>query len=305
MNLTAPPPDPLIPELVGESPVFEQLTTLLRAHAEGSEALLLGGEPGTGKRLLAHGVHDLSERSGPLMALDCAELPEAVLARALLGRRGRGGLLESAADGTLLLLHIDGLGPRLERRLLRQFEAAEPTERPRLLGTINLPMIGPDALPSLGGSLHRLFGERLFGVPALRHRDQDLELLTDHFLQLFAPGDAAPPVTSAARFALQSHRWPGNVRELRAVLRQAAELGDEIRPETLAIKTRSSAVHASTGPSSPARSHLEGRALAEIEAEAIRATLSATRGNRSAAAKQLGISRPTLLRKIRIYSIDL
>jgi len=255
--------------------------------------------------LLAHGVHLASGRLGPLLTVDCGELPEAVLARELLGSRGGSGLLDSPADGTLLLQHIDGLGPRLERRLLRRIETTDPTERPRLLATINLPTLGPEAVPSLGGTLHKLFGDRLFGVPPLRHRDQDLELLTDHFLRLFAPGDAAPPVTTAARFALQSHRWPGNVRELRSVLRQAAELGQEIRPESLAIKTRRAAVQAATEATSPGRSHLEGRALADVEAEAIRATLAGTRGNRSAAAKQLGISRPTLLRKIRIYSIDL
>ncbi len=296
---------PGVPDVLGRSPAFRALTVGLVDWAATPDALVLVGEPGTGKRMLAHAVHQVSRQGGPLLVLDCAELPEPALARVLLGRPGSQGLLEVSGDATLLLLHVDGLGNRLERRLLRRLEATAPDTRPRLLGTLNRPTLGADAISPLGGALHTLFEDRQFEVPPLRHRDEDLELLTDHFLQLFAPGGSAPSVTSAARFALQSHRWPGNVRELRSVIRQAAEVGDEVRPETLPIKTRTRAFQSVAPPvAPPTRAGLEGRSLKDIEAEAIKATLSLTKGNRSAAAKLLGISRPTLLRKIKSYEID-
>ncbi|MEZ4414771.1 MAG: helix-turn-helix domain-containing protein [Gemmatimonadota bacterium] len=292
----------LLSDLVGSNPVFRDVLAQIEQASRDPRPLLLLGEPGTGKRLTAHVLHRLEPlRAGPLLGMDCSELEPDLIERELFGDPHTMGLLDVSAGGTLVLRRMDVLAARTMRRLRRTFTSMPESRRPRLIGTWRVPY-GADSYGSAGGAvLGAVFEDRALTLPPLRLRGEDLEALTDHFLA--HAGVGARDVSAQARFALASHRWPGNVRELRSVIRKAAlRAPNTIELEHLAIQARTPALRAVS--SDPERLRLEGRSLAEIEADAVRQTLRLTRGNRTAAARLLGISRPTLLRKIRQYGAD-
>jgi len=290
--------------VIGRSDALLSTLARVRTAAESTEPILILGEPGTGKRMIAHGIHRVSRTisgtaTGPVAALDCAALPADALEFELFGgasdtANDGTGLLAAVHAGTLVLQAFDHLPDRLAQRLQGDGAAAV-----RIVAIAKAPM-SEDARARLETLLTRTggaaTGPTTVEVPPLRHRDGDIDLLTDHFLAQMAHehGGGTPEVTTAARFALSTHRWPGNVRELRSALAGAFHHGGAIAPDTLRIRLRSPALQAveQTGTSAP-------RSLAEIEDDAVRRTLVQTGGNRTRAAQVLGISRPTLLRKIK------
>ena len=310
--------------IVGRSEVLADAIERARKVATSRlTTVLLVGETGTGKELFARAVHyEGPARGEPFVAVNCAAIPETLLESELFGhergaftdaRAQKRGLMELAGCGTLFLDEIAELPPRLQPKLLRALEE----RRVRRLGgldevEINCRIVAAANL-SLNEAVARLeFREDLYyrlnvfriALPPLRERTGDVELLARHFLGELAEQQGLPPkvLDASAIAALNAHNWPGNIRELKNVIEHAAILSDDnvIRAEHLMLQQRT-VLPANTTPdqSREIRIPPEGKSLDLIEQEAVRLTLQITHGNRSAAARILGISRPTLGRKIR------
>ncbi|TVP75380.1 MAG: sigma-54-dependent Fis family transcriptional regulator [Gemmatimonadales bacterium] len=331
-----------LPAVVGDSaPLRDTLSRGRAAVRRRPRLLILAGESGTGKTLLARALHHASPvRSGPLLVLPCAALPGDQAVTELLGdgESGRPGLLELARGGTLLLEDAHLMSPELVRALLQAWAEADlasgrpdlrraPGRFPVVMATASVTAALPASPGQAGPSgdtpptpeavgalpLQRLrmqTGAGALLLPPLRDRKGDIGRLARHFLEEWARErrGSVPRMESPARIALEAHSWPGNVRELRAVVRQAAEVapGDLIREEHVKVRTRRTEGIRSEGPAAPEMILIpaRGKTWAEIEAEAVQATLRITEGNRSQAARILGVSRPTLTRKIRKYGLD-
>lgn len=312
--------------VVGSSPGLAR--AVQRAHElAGAPAVLISGEAGTGKELMARGLHYAGEGAHhPFLSVNCAAIPDHLLGPELFGthpqlvpggRPPRRGLLELAGPGTVFLDEITVLPPEVQSRLMA---AAVSRSVVRTGGGGEVPVscrvvFATSAAPETAlsrGSLHPLLYERLerdrVELPPLRQRHGDVELLAQYFLHLQAGEHGwVRRLTPATIEALEAHPWHGNVRELRQVVERAAALADgpEVRPEHLIVQYRTarSAASHDVPPAAEIRIPPGGRPLQEIEAEAVALTLQLTRGNQSAAARLLGISRPTLARKLRELGI--
>ena len=315
--------------IIGDSDSIRD--ALERARKVASSRLttvLIVGETGTGKELFARGIHyEGASRGEPFVAVNCAAIPETLLESELFGhergaftdaRAQKRGLMELAGTGTLFLDEIGELPPRLQPKLLRALEE----RRVRRLGGLQEIEIGCRIITAANNSLHdavaRLeFREDLYYrlnvfrivLPPLRTRAGDIELLARHFLAEIARQQDLEPKTleAPAVAALRAHNWPGNIRELKNVIEHAAILseGQSIGAEHLMIQQRHTmpATHSTQGSAREIHIPPEGRSLASVEREAVLAVLQITNGNRSAAARILGISRPTLTRKLREYGV--
>jgi len=315
--------------IIGESDAIRDAVDRARKVAASRlTTVLIVGETGTGKELFARGIHyEGASRGEPFVAVNCAAIPETLLESELFGhekgaftdaRAQKRGLMELAGTGTLFLDEIGELPPRLQPKLLRALEE----RRVRRLGGLQEIEIGCRIITAANNSLHdavaRLeFREDLYyrlnvfriALPPLRQRAGDVDHLARHFLAELARQQDLEPKTLApeAVAALRGHTWPGNIRELKNVIEHAAILseGQTIGAEHLMIQQRMSlpASHAAQGSLREIVIPPEGKSLAQVEREAVLATLQITNGNRSAAARILGISRPTLARKLREYGI--
>jgi DNA-binding NtrC family response regulator len=308
---TAPrPADDPFARLLGASPALEAtLEQARRAARHGAATVLVTGETGTGKELLARALHEAGPRAGgPLVTVNCAAIPEQLLESELFGHeRGaftdahqtKRGLFEEADRGTLFLDEIGHLPLGLQGKLLRALEE----KRIRRVGATESRAVDVRIVAAthvdLRAALERgEFREDLYyrlnvivlDLPPLRARGGDVELLAAAFVTALAAryGVATPRLTREIRAALRSHDWPGNVRELRHAVERALLLSE---PGTL-------------DPGlllPPARPHSEGSVperapLAAIIAAATRAAVARHGGNKSAAARELGISRQRLQR---------
>jgi transcriptional regulator with PAS, ATPase and Fis domain len=282
--------------------------------------VLLIGETGTGKELFARGVHYTSAAANePFVAINCAAIPEALLESELFGHeRGaftgahaqKHGLLELAGCGTLFLDEVHQLPLPLQPKLLRALESRQV----RRLGGLKEFTIDCRIIAAASPLLEQVVGTgefredlyyrlNVFSVvlPPLRERIEDVELIAKHFLALETREYQKPKqFAQDAIAALKAHRWPGNVRELKNVVERAAILSAEstvVRAEHLMIQRLSlrAAVNDSAGE---IRIPREGKAMHDIEREAVAITLQLTGGNQAAAARLLGISRPTLAKKM-------
>jgi two-component system NtrC family response regulator len=310
--------------LVGRHPALAAAVHVARkVAASPGTTVLVGGETGTGKELFARGIHRAGPSAGaPFVAINCSAIPESLLEAELFGheagaytgaRDTRPGLAEAAREGTLFLDEIGEMPLALQPKLLRLLE--ERTTR-RLGGTREQP-VRCRIIAGTNVQLERAVAEGRFredlyyrlnvvriDLPPLRERRGDILVLAEHFVREIAGRRGGPPkaIDPSAAAALEAHRWPGNVRELRNVMERATLLASG------PILGRSDIVltaHAD-GPSAGGSEELgritipaRGKSLAEIEREAIRLTMLLTAGNLSAAARILGISRPTLTRRLR------
>ena len=308
--------------IVGRSPAITQALELARRVANTARTtVLLLGETGVGKELFARGIHYAGANSEqPFVAVNCAAIPETLLESELFGhergaftdaRKRKAGLFELAGNGTLFLDEIHQMPLTLQPKLLRVLES----RRVRLLGgseelDITCRLIAA-ANPLLEQAVASgAFREDLFyrlnvfsiNLPPLRDRQEDITLIARQCLAESVNEHGRVKVLSpAALETLHTHRWPGNVRELRNIIERAAILsGDErtILPEHLLIQRRTASGSASDSVGE-IRFPRTGKTLAAVEREAIQIALRITNGNRSAAARMLGISRPRLARKLR------
>lgn len=295
--------------LIGQSDMFRQAVLAAEAVARGNAPIVqIIGEPGTGKRGFAHGIHRCSTQAGPVVRASGRSLDPVLLQQELFGAPSMPGLLSIVDGGTLVLERADMLSAVLIGRVANAIVTGEATsadgQRYPVRARLLLTQTRPDPVP-----LDEPAEVARITVPPLRRRGADLDLLADHIVADLAPGD--PPVlTPGARFAMAAHTWPGNVRELQEALIAARTGPAMLDVDDLVLRRRASALQAIAGPGiepdvRPSSGEMTpGASLEDVEEQAIRATLHHTQGNRSAAARTLGVSRPTLLRKIRKYGID-
>jgi two-component system, NtrC family, response regulator AtoC len=315
--------------VVGRSPALLAAIEVARRIARrGAANVLLTGETGTGKEVFARALHYAGARpSSPFVAINCPAIPPTLLESELFGyekgaftdaKHTKEGLLELTRDGSLFLDEVSSLPLDLQPKLLRVLEErrvrrvggfAEVAVRCRVIAATNEPL---EKLVQEG-----FFREDLFyrlnvlrvSIPPLRDRTGDVRILAERFLADIAAAQGLQParLTSSAITLLEAHSWPGNVRELKNVMERALVLSDGRAIDSSHLQLDRQDRHSDNG-SKDANGVIavprDGRTLASVEAELVRLTLDITAWNKSAAARMLGVSRPTLHRKIREYRIE-
>jgi len=295
--------------LIGHSAAFTRVLNAARMVAPTDATVLICGETGTGKATLAREIHGCSTRRlRPFLALACASLPVDLFE--LGPETEQGAALRGAAGGTLFLDEVADLGPGAQVALLRYLEtgavgpcAKEPLSLRVVAATATdlAARVGDGAFRS--DLFHRLNVVPL-EVPSLRERVEDLPLLLKHYARAFAR-DLGRPTSSfrlTALNALKAYEWPGNVRELRNLCERLAILlpGATIGLENLPVEMRSALRSAgAVGFRLP----VGGVDLNQLEKDVIRQALELAAGNRSRAARLLGISRDTLLYRIQKHGL--
>lgn len=298
--------------LLGIGPAMDRLRQILRQLADADVDVLVEGETGSGKEVVAHTLHRWSRRADRhLVAVNCGALPEAMIESELFGHEAgaftgavkkRVGRIEHASGGTLFLDEIEAMSPALQVKLLRVLEAREVQP----LGTneirpVNLRVVAASKVDLIDLVRSGAFREDLYyrlhvatvRVPPLRERREDIPVLFGHFLGQAAKrfGRPAPALTAPVRRHLDEHPWPGNVREL-------AHFAERVALGLAGPHNHQPVVEP---PASPLA--LPERVEA-FEAAEIRAALAATQGDVQAAVRTLGIPRKTFYDKLRRHGID-
>ncbi len=323
LRATAPSAQPI----VGESEALQKVMARLeRAARSGTSTVLLRGETGSGKELMARFLHQKSARAaGPFIELNCSAIPETLLESELYGhergaftdaKRFRKGLFELADGGTLLLDEIGEMAPQLQAKLLRVLETrtfrrvgghADITVDVRVVAATHRDLAKMVADGRFREDLYFRLNVVPVEIPALRERVADIVVLADHFVQRFCRelGRPAARLHPAALKLLQAYHWPGNVRELRNVIERVVllEAEDEILPEHLPSELARGAAPGVTGTSAEAFPPGVVRPFTDIEKMAIEHALRVCDGNKTRAATLLGISRQTLRTKLKEYAL--
>jgi len=304
--------------LIGGSPQMQRIYQQIDYVATSDSIVLVQGETGTGKELVAHAIHNRGDRaSGPFIAVNCGTLTEALLESELFGHiKGaftgahatKIGLFEAAAHGTIFLDEIDSTSQHTQLGLLRVLQDKEV----RPVGSIATRTIDVRIIAASQRDLFKVTEEEKFredlyyrisaitiSLPPLRERIEDMPILADHFFKIEAEKGAKRPrrLSPKAMELLMGYRWPGNVRELQNIIHQAvlfskkpvitrADLNMFIQKERLA------------------RGKQSIKSLEDIESEHIQQVLRFTRQNKAQAAKLLGIRRGTLYQKMKKYGIS-
>jgi DNA-binding NtrC family response regulator len=311
--------------LVGTSAAMVGIWKLIGRAAASNAPVLITGETGVGKELVARAIHDYSVRAAdPFVAVNLAALPPSLLESELFGHEKgaftgantrRSGRFELAAGGTLFLDEIGDLDAALQTKLLRvlqdgTFERVGGSEvlttRARVIAATNKPVHPGEPGCVLREDLYYRLAVIDIEVPPLRARKSDIPLLVAHALR----GTPARAASEEAMTALTRYDWPGNVRELVHVIERAAVLGGEIidvtsLPENLlarSLRGASLTSSASSGDSDGPPPSLR-EAIARLEKRMIVDALERAKGNRSEAARQLGIGRPQLYAKMDEHGI--
>ena len=291
-----------------------QLLELVQRIAQTNAAVLITGESGSGKELIARAVHHYSLRCAkPWVDVSCAALPEHLVESELFGYEkgafsgadsGKPGLFELANHGTLFLDEVGELEPRMQVKLLRVLDGVayyrlggvrKVSVDVRVVAATNQDLEEMVESGQFRGDLYHRLGQICLRVPPLRERFEDIVPLAEHFLQ---QSNSRLAFSSGALHALQTHTWPGNVRELRNVVTKAAVLarGVDIEAEDLLLGQPKPAIEAQTHTTIPIASDLDG-----MEKSMILRVLAQTHGHQQRAADLLGISRRTLSRKLKLY----
>ena len=325
-------------QLIYRDPGVAEIVKLADQIAPSEASILITGDSGTGKEVLARRLHAKSRRADkPFITVNCAAIPENLLESELFGHEKgaftgalarRIGKFEEANNGTLLLDEISEMDPRLQAKLLR---AIQEREIDRVGGSkpvkINIRLIATSNR-DLGEEVRKgnfredlLFRLNVFNLilPPLRDRPDDIPVLSNFFAAKYAQvnGVAERPISSQALDVLRTHPWPGNVRELENTLHRAVLLaqGDEIGADAIMLadgsRPLSVSAAAPTGDSGDAvldaiagTRELVGRTVADVERDLILDTLDHCLGNRTHAANILGISIRTLRNKLKLYTQD-
>ncbi len=305
--------------IVGESAGMQDLYRKIMAAAGTDATVLVRGESGTGKTLVARAIHDNSDRrDGPLIHVDCTTLPAGLIESELFGHE-RGaftgadrrvqGKFELADGGTLFLDEIGDLPLALQGKLLRFLQDRE-FER---LGGRQTLRADVRVISATNADLDEMIADGRFRrdlyyrvrvvdlqVPALRERGpRDIERLAEHFLDVYVRRHRrrVRSISPGALARLQRYDWPGNVRELEHCVESAVVLarGEVIEEEHLALPRS----RATTPPVAPTQGYAPGTPLESVEQDHIRRTVAHCGGNRTEAAQLLGIGRNTLIRKLK------
>jgi len=315
-----------IENIICVSPAMKRILRIVKQVAPTNITILLQGESGTGKDLIAHAIHQNSPRKNKRMVtLDCAGLSEGVLESELFGHvkgaftgaiSSRKGRFEFADGSTLFLDEIGEMPMTMQAKLLRALENREivpvGSNEPisvdvRLISATNRDLAQAVKENKFREDLYfRIKGVTL-KIPPLRERRDDIPVLIEHFLKNFNEehGKNIKGITPQARNILINYHWPGNVRELKNCIESMAILTDKdiLDIEDIPDEIRSQSPETPTTAIVPLTS-LAGKSLQELEREHIRNTLDLTKGNREKAAHILGIAPRTLYRKLKEYGLS-
>jgi len=303
--------------LLGSSPAMQRVYRLVSRVSPTDATVLVTGESGTGKDLVAQTVHRLSRRhKGDFLPLNCGAISPTLIESELFGhekgsftgaQKRHQGYFERANGGTLFLDEITEMPLELQVKLLRVLETGQIMRigGDRALDTDVRVITATNRRPEDAvkeGKLREdlLYRLQVFPIhlPPLRHRGRDLEHLAEHFLQVLNKGDSTSKELTAEAFdKLREHEWPGNVRELKNVVHRAFIMADDtIGPDEIPLDPRGDGV--SDGPS--IRVPI-GSTIAEAERKLIMATLEEHEGDKKESAEVLGISLKTLYNRLNAY----
>ncbi|MDE0400232.1 MAG: sigma-54 dependent transcriptional regulator [Candidatus Poribacteria bacterium] len=310
-------------EIIGKSKKMQHVFTQIQTAAAGAISVLIQGETGTGKELIAKAIHDNSPRNaGPFVAFNCAAIPTELIEGELFGNEPgaftgaserRIGYFEQADTGTLFLDEIGDMPLILQAKLLR---VLQEREFQRLGGTstiaIDIRVLAATNQDLKDAIRDGYFREDLYHrlaafpikVPSLRDRREDIPILAHHFLEKYAAA-AEKPIRDISTDALQmlvQHDFPGNVRELENAIERAVlyETTDRLQPQSLLLHQTPERSQPATSSPTDATDILT---LKEAERRAIIKALKTTGGNISAAARTLGIDRSTLYQKMEKHNL--
>jgi two-component system response regulator HydG len=307
----------------GKNPAMNGIFDVLRRVAPTNISVLIEGQSGTGKELLARAIHNNSPRKDkPFEPLNCAGLTETLLESELFGHvRGaftgaandRKGLLEIADKGTLFLDEIGDMPANMQAKLLRFLEGGIVIP----VGSHKPAVVDVRVISATNHDLTKLIEEKRFrqdlyfrikgvsiSVPALRDRTEDIPELAEYFLKEAAAETGSPVmgITDTAMTVLSGYEWPGNIRQLRNCIRIMVVMCDHDKLDVQDIPPEIRQVRQLAAGSRAARD-IGGVSLDELEKQAIIETLAKTGSNREKAAKILGIGERTLYRKIKKYNL--
>jgi two-component system response regulator HydG len=311
--------------VIGNSPKMHEVIAKLRSIAPTSATVLIQGETGTGKELVARALHYNSpRRNKPFAAMNCTALNENLLEDELFGHepgaftgadRQRKGRFEHANGGTLFLDEVGDMPLSLQAKLLRVLENQEVLRigsndpikvNVRLLSATNRDLEDAVAKGAFRQDLYFRLKVVTVKLPPLRERSEDIPLLADRFREEFTKrhGKAVTAISPQVRKAMDRYDWPGNVRELRNLI-ESMVVQDSDGVLDLDDLQEGDTLHRlplpDQGPPGPA--NLVGRPLEEVERFYVEKTLELTNGNREEAAKRLGIGERTLYRKIKKWGL--
>lgn len=308
-------------DMISRSPAMRRIFEILPQVAESEATILVQGETGTGKELVARGIHNLSKRSkGPFVAVNCGALPDSLLDSELFGyktgaftgaNRDKPGRFALADRGTIFLDEISEITPALQVRLLRvlQERVFEPLggtktqqANARVIAATNRDLSELVKKSAFRQDLYYRVNVMKIELPPLRNRREDILLLIDHFVSLFnaTTGKSISGVNPDVLSVLSAYDYPGNIRELHHIIEHAfilcsdgeIELG-HLPSEIVPVSTR------------PGRKRKIADSVRAIEVQAIKDALDRNRQNRIAAARELGIHKSTLFRKAKALGIAL
>ena len=316
--------DSPLDEVIGSSPAMKDLGEMLVMIAPSEATVLITGESGTGKELVARLIHRKSTRShNPMVVVNCAALTDTLLESELFGHergaftgadRRREGLFMQADGGTLFLDEIGETSAAMQAKLLRVIQEREfqrvggesvISVDVRIIAATHRDLAAEVKAGRFREDLYYRLNVVSLTIPPLRKRDGDIPLLVQHFADKYAAKNRkhVKGITPEAMDRLIRHPWPGNVRELENTLERAVILmcGEFVSERELPMTL---AAGSGPAPRPETASSMAGRPLAELEKEAILATLRETGGNKSETARRLGINRKTLHLKLKNYGLD-
>ncbi|GAB4302229.1 MAG: sigma-54 dependent transcriptional regulator [Myxococcota bacterium] len=308
---------PQIPGLIGESKAMKGVFGMIKKASATSATVLISGESGTGKELVARAIHYGSSRAkAPFVTVNCGGIPEGLLESELFGYvkgaftgaiASRAGFFQTASGGTIFLDEISEASLAMQVKLLRVLQNKEIC----MVGDTKMQKVDVRVLAATNKDLASLVNKGAFRkdllfrlnvigiiVPPLREREEDIFLLINYFSHKFSKeqGVKPPNFTESALATLRAYSWPGNVRELENTIQRLIVMND------------SGAIDAPDLPAymrfSINRSLQSHYTLEQVEAEYIKNVLESVKGNKTKAAKILGIDRKTLREKIKKYSIE-
>ena len=303
-------------DLIGECPAMKELKAQMMRVAATDANVLITGENGTGKDVVAHALHQLSDRARkPFVNIDLGCIPENLFESELFGyekgaftdaKNAKEGRIETADGGTLFLDEIGNLNLPMQQKLLTVIEKRE-TQR---IGSNKVSRVDVRILAATNAHLREKVGEGTFRqdlfyrlntielhLPPLRDRGEDIVLLAEYFLKIYSGKYSVGDVRlgASAKQKLLKHTWPGNVRELQHCIERAIVLGDKTELAAEDIRLEDSVVASGTSLGSIKVDSLN---LQTLEREAIKRAISLSNGNLTQAAELLGITRFALYRKI-------